>query len=163
MNQLRVTPTATIDPDDGMPTEDAGTGPLSAGPDGAPVEVTFASGLPGFDDLRRFAVEPLGPELAPFCRLRCLDRAGVEFIVVPPGLLFPDYAVEVDDDVVARLELAAEDAVVLTIVTLADGGRVPTANLLGPLVINRRTRAAAQVVQHGSGYEVAVPLVSPGT
>ncbi|MDA8275956.1 MAG: flagellar assembly protein FliW [Actinomycetota bacterium] len=162
MNQLRVTPIATIDPDEGTPADGADAGPLAVGEDGAPVEITFASGLPGFDDLRRFVVEPLGPELAPFCRLRCLDRAGVEFIVVPPGLLFPDYAVEVDDDVVARLELAAEDAVVLTIVTLAEGGRVPTANLLGPLVINRRTRAGAQVVQHGSGYEVAVPLVSPG-
>ncbi len=49
---------------------------------------------------------------------------------------------------------------VLTVVTLAQGGRTPTANLLGPIVVNRRTRAAAQLVQHGSGYEVAVPLVS---
>lgn len=163
MNQLRVTPTATIDPDEVALAEGLGAGPLATGEDGAPVEVVFANGLPGFDDLHRFVVEPLGPELAPFCRLRCLDRVGVEFIVVPPGLLFPDYAVEVDDDVVARLELAAEDAVVLTIVTLADGGRVPTANLLGPLVVNRRTRAAAQVVQHGSGYEVAVPLVPPAS
>ncbi len=161
MNQLRVTPTATVDPDERALGERLRTGPLVSGEDGAPVEVTFASGLPGFDDLHRFVVEPLGPELAPFCRLRSLERAGVEFIVVPPGLLFPDYAVEVDDDAVARLELTAEDAVVLTIVTLAEGGRTPTANLLGPLVINRRTRAAAQVVQHGSGYEVAVPLVSP--
>ncbi|MDA8058534.1 MAG: flagellar assembly protein FliW [Actinomycetota bacterium] len=162
MNELRVTPTATIDPDE--PNLGGGLGApfFPAEEDGAPVEVTFATGLPGFDDLHHFVVEPLGPELAPFCRLRCLDRAGVEFIVVPPGLLFPDYSVEVDDDHVARLELTADDAVVLTIVTLADEGRVPTANLLGPLVINRRTRAAAQVVQHGSGYEVAVPLVSAG-
>jgi flagellar assembly factor FliW len=44
---------------------------------------------------------------------------------------------------------------VFTIVTL---GQPPTANLLGPLVVNRRTRAAAQVVQYQSSYRAAEPL-----
>jgi flagellar assembly factor FliW len=125
--------------------------------------VTFAGGLPGFDHLRGFVMEPFGEDLAPFCRLRSVDPGGVEFIVVPPGMLFPDYRVEIDEDTVDRLDLTAEDAVVLTIVTLRDDGRSPTANLLGPIVVNRRTQAAAQVVQHGSGYEVAVPLVPAGS
>jgi flagellar assembly factor FliW len=125
------------------------------------VEITFAGGLPGFDHLRSFAIEPMPGDLAPFCRLRATDPAGVEFIVVPPGSVFPDYKVEVDEETVDRLELRAEDAAVLTIVTLSEDGRAPTANLLGPIVINRRTQAAAQVVLHGSGYEVAVPLVPP--
>ena len=130
----------------------------SAGLDGG-LTVTFAGGLPGFDDLRDFVIEPLPGDLAPFCRMRALDPTGVEFVVVPPGLLFPDYKVEVDEETVDRLELRSEDAAVLTIVTLSDDGTAPTANLLGPIVVNRRTRAAAQVVLHGSGYEVAVPLV----
>jgi flagellar assembly factor FliW len=125
------------------------------------LSITFAGGLPGFDHLRRFVVEPLPDDLAPFCRLRATDPEGVEFIVVPPGLLFPHYQVEVDEETVDRLQLRSEDAAVLAIVTLSDDGSAPTANLLGPIVINRRTQAAAQVVLHGSGYEVAVPLVPP--
>ncbi|HUZ10077.1 MAG TPA: flagellar assembly protein FliW [Acidimicrobiales bacterium] len=156
MSQLRVNPATTDRDGPGLLDGPAGAGGTTA----SEVAVTFASGLPGFEDLRRFVIEPLGPHLAPFCRLRSLDRPGVEFIVVPPGLLFPDYEVEIDEDAAARLDLAADDAVVLTVVTLAQGGRTPTANLLGPIVVNRRTRAAAQLVQHGSGYEVAVPLVS---
>jgi flagellar assembly factor FliW len=100
----------------------------------------------------------MAEELAPFCRLRAVAPAGVEFIVVPPGLLFPDYTVEVDEETVERLELRADEVAVLSIVTLSDA-TAPTANLLGPIVINRRTGAAAQVVLQGSGYEVAVPLV----
>jgi len=125
------------------------------------LEVTFAGGLPGFDQLRVFVIEPMPGDLAPFCRLRATDPPGVEFIVVPPGVLFPDYEVEVDEETVERLELRAEDASVLSIVTLSDDGRAPTANLLGPIVVNRRTGAAAQVVLHGSDFEVAAPLVPP--
>ena len=134
--------------------------PPGARPD-AGVEVTFAAGLPGFDQLRTFMIEPMAGDLAPFCRMRAVEPVGAEFIVVPAGLLFPDYRVEVDDETVERLELRSEDAVVLTIVTLAEDDSAPTANLLGPIVINRRTRAAAQVVLHGSGYQVAVPLLPP--
>jgi flagellar assembly factor FliW len=133
----------------------------SAGLEGG-LDVTFAGGLPGFDHLRRFVIEPMPGDLAPFCRLRAVEPEGVEFIVVPPGLVFPDYRVEVDAETVERLELRSEDTVVLAIVTLSDEGSAPTANLLGPIVVNRRTQAAAQVVLHGSGYDVAAPLVPPG-
>jgi len=125
------------------------------------LEITFAAGLPGFDRLRSFVIEPMPGDLAPFCRMRATEPVGVEFIVVPPGLLFPDYEVEVDDETVERLELQGDDAAVLTIVTISDQGSAPTANLLGPIVVNRRNGAAAQVVLHGSGYEVATPLVPP--
>jgi flagellar assembly factor FliW len=127
------------------------------------LEVTFAAGLPGFDRLRSFVIEPMPGDLAPFCRMRATEPVGVEFIVVPPGLLFPDYEVEVDDETVERLELQGADAAVLTIVTISDQGSTPTANLLGPIVVNRRNGAAAQVVLHGSGYDVATPLVPPAT
>ncbi len=125
------------------------------------LEVTFAVGIPGFDELRDFVIEPMPGDLAPFCRLRATQPPGVEFIVVPPGLLFPDYQVEVDEETVERLGLQAEDAAVLSIVTLAEDGSSPTANLLGPIVVNRRNGAAAQVVMHGSEYDVAAPLVPP--
>jgi flagellar assembly factor FliW len=127
------------------------------------LEVTFAGGLPGFDQLRAFVIEPMPGDLAPFCRLRATDPAGVEFIVVPPGVLFPDYQVVVDEETVERLELRAEDASVLSIVTLSEDGSAPTANLLGPIVVNRRNGAAAQVVLHNSDYQVAEPLVPGAT
>jgi flagellar assembly factor FliW len=125
------------------------------------LEVNFAGGLPGFDSLRSFVIEPMSGDLAPFCRLRATDPPGVEFIVVPPGVLFPDYQVEVDEETVERLQLKAEDASVLSIVTLSNDGSAPTANLLGPIVVNRRNGAAAQVVLHDSRYQVAEPLVPP--
>ncbi len=134
---------------------DAGDGSL----DGAILE--FAGGLPGFPALRRFRLEILSPELQPFCQMRSVEENGICFTLVAPGAVFPDYNIEIDEQHVASLGLeSADDAFVLAIVTL---GERPTANLLGPLVVNRHTRAAAQVVQHQTTHRAAEPLTSPST
>ena len=128
-------------------------------------ELHFAGGLPGFPDVRRFVLVRLGDELSPFSVLRSLDgntgdSAGPEFVVTHPALFFPDYEPEIDDDVAGRLELkSAEDALLLVIVTVADPVSASTANLLGPIVVNRHTRAAAQAVLGDSGYATREVLV----
>ncbi len=128
---------------------------------GEATTLSFATGLPGFPAATRFVLEPLGPDLEPFCRMRSTDQPDLSFTVLPPGVVFPDYQVVVDEESAERLGLhQADDALILTIVTLAVPPEPPKVNLLGPLVINRHTRAAAQVVQHGSSYGVAVPLVA---
>ena len=128
-------------------------------------ELHFAGGLPGFPDARRFVLVRLGDELSPFSVLRSLDDApetssGLEFVVTHPGLFFPDYEPEIDDDVAGRLELkSAEDALLLVIVTVADPVAASTANLLGPIIVNRHTRAAAQAVLGSTGYATREALV----
>jgi flagellar assembly factor FliW len=121
--------------------------------------LTFESGLPGFSHLRRFEIVPLEGELAPFCRMRSLEDPQVAFVVVPPGVFFDDYTIQVDEESAERLGVDDPSQVaVLVIVTLAAPPAVPTANLLGPIVVNRRTWAAMQVVQLRSSFPVAAPL-----
>ena len=129
--------------------------------DGELPELYFAGGLPGFPDARRFVLVRLGDELSPFSVLRSLDNsADLEFVVTHPGLFFPDYAPEIDDDTADRLELkSADDALLLVIVTVTDPVAASTANLLGPIVVNRHTRAAAQAVLGASGYNTREALV----
>jgi len=128
-------------------------------------ELHFAGGLPGFPDARRFVLLRLGDETSPFSMLRSLDdEVDLEFVVTHPALFFPDYEPEIDDDTAARLELqSADDALLLVIVTVGDPVAASTANLLGPIVVNRHTRAAAQAVLGNSGYatrEALVPATS---
>jgi len=118
-------------------------------------------GIPGFPDARHFLLVPWGGEGSPFCLLRCVDtpEGQPDFVVVPPTVFFPDYACDLDDGTVERLGLlTAADVIVVVIITLGDRPDDATANLLGPVVINRRTRRAAQVVLAGSGYQVREPL-----
>ena len=128
-------------------------------------ELYFGDGLPGFPGVRRFVLVRLGDETSPFSVLRSLDDGvDVEFVVTHPALFFPDYEPEIDDDTVNRLELkSADDALLLVIVTVANPVGASTANLLGPIVVNRHTRAAAQAVLGNSRYatrEALVPATS---
>ncbi len=122
-------------------------------------ELTFASGLPGFPDVRLFEIVSLGEELLPFARLRSTTHPGIAFTVVAPGLIFPDYSVEVDEEHQKALGISRPDeAATLVMVTVPRPPGRPSANLLGPIVANRHTGVAAQVVQHRSTYAVAEAL-----
>lgn len=51
----------------------------------------------------------------------------------------------------AKLELKSPtDALIFALVTMSDSDTPPTANLQGPLVINKRNKKAMQVVAGGS-------------
>lgn len=118
--------------------------PVTAGDD-LPV-LDFVGPMAGFGEHRSYGLVELDGSGLLFS-LRSLDDPGLRFLVVPPSAFFPDYAPEIDDDWVERLELrSAEEARVLLVVTPAERAQDATVNLLAPVVINARTRRAAQVV-----------------
>ncbi len=109
-------------------------------------ELFFDHGLPGFASSRRFALESWGAPEGPFSILRSRDDE-TEFLVVNPDVFFPDYVAEIDDETADWLGLSsADDARLLVIVSIRDKAEDATANLLGPLVINRSTGRAIQAV-----------------
>ncbi len=116
-------------------------------------ELEFCAGLPGFPEARRFVLVRLGEADSPFSILRSLDEPELEFVVAPPRMFFPDYEPEIDDSVAGRLGLdTADDALLLVIITVAEQPANSTANLLGPIVVNRHTRSAAQAVLDAGRY-----------
>ena len=102
-------------------------------------------GILGFESLRQFKLITK-PEDAPFLWLESVQDSKTAFLVMPPSVLYPTYQPDIGPDDVNRLGLkSAADAMVVNIVTLRDGGRA-TLNLKGPIVINRSTMVAKQVV-----------------
>ena len=123
------------------------------------LELTLVGGLAGFSQGERYALVEVS-STSPFFRLCSLDVPGLDFLVVPPAVFFPDYAPEIDDASAARLELTdAADALLLLVLTVGDDAGSATANLMAPIVINARTRSAAQVVVEGT-YPLRAPLRS---
>jgi len=123
------------------------------------VEINFPAGLPGFPNAHRFELAPWGPAGTPFMLLSSVDDPDVGFVVVPPWVFYPEYEFELDNGAAERLGLAqAEDAVVFAMVTLRDKPEDSTVNLLGPIVVNRFTHDAAQVVLPSAGYSTRAPL-----
>lgn len=111
----------------------------------------FPDGIPGFPAARRFVLTDLTEdEDGPFQLLQSLDDPALSMVVSVPWPFFPDYAPNIDDADRAELGLDdPEDAVVFCAVTAdpedSDVGTV-FLNLLGPFVINARTRRGRQVV-----------------
>lgn len=105
-----------------------------------------AGGLTGFPDDEDYALVEVA-DAAPLLLLNSVSQDGPQFVVVPPAPFFPDYAPEIDDAAVQRLGLRdASDALLLVILTVGAAVGATTANLLAPLVVNRRSHRAAQVV-----------------
>jgi len=122
-------------------------------------EITFPAGLPGFPHAHQFELAPWGPAGSPFLLLSSIEDPDVGFVVVPPWVFYPEYEFELDTGTAERLALtAAEDAVVFTVVTLRERPEDSTVNLLGPIVVNRFSHEAAQVVLPSAGYSVRAPL-----
>ncbi len=122
-------------------------------------ELTFPVGLPGFPGERRFALVRWGAFEGPYSLMVDLDNPDVRFLVMPPYVFFPDYVVDLDDAIAARVHLEkAEDCLLLVIVTLGSTPEEATANLLGPIVINLQTREGLQAVLAESGHSTRVPL-----
>ncbi len=121
-------------------------------------ELSFVRPLPGFGDLRRFVLVELpagGGGQPVLFELRSLEEPAVRFVAAVPTAFFPDYAFDLDEDDCAELGLADEsDALVLVLLTVGQDAAATTANLLAPVVVNARTRQAAQVILSGSDWPV---------
>ncbi len=87
----------------------------------------------------------------------------VNFVVIEPKGIIPDYQPELFDNDALALGLAhASEALVLTILTMRPGTPVEaTVNLIGPVVVNRRTRIGRQlVIANYSRYRARQPLAA---
>ncbi|MBQ6056053.1 MAG: flagellar assembly protein FliW [Treponema sp.] len=113
--------------------------------------VEFPHGLFGFEDYHRYAV--IEAEYQPFYWLQSLDESSLAFIMVDPFLIVADYELDIDDKTLLEIGLdSPQDVILFSIVTIpADGGPV-TANLQGPVVINRRNNQALQVILSDSRW-----------
>jgi flagellar assembly factor FliW len=150
-----------VDPKGGAPADET---PLP--------ELSFVHPMPGFAALRRFALVRLeapqaesgaGSEVSAgesaLYELRSLERPEVRFLMAVPGAYFSDYEIELEDRDCAELGLVdSADALILIMLTVGRDAANTTANLLAPIVINARTRAAAQVILAGSDWPVRAPI-----
>lgn len=112
-----------------------------------PMEFVLPGGLIGLEDATRFELL-INEEEAPFMWIRAVDRHELGFVVIEPSAILSDYDVEIADDDAKNLDIkGAEDAIVLNIVTLKeDDIEAATVNLIGPIVLNRRTHMGKQVI-----------------
>jgi len=108
-------------------------------------KIIFPHGLLGFETLKDYLL--LDAERQPFYWLQSMDEEQVAFILVNPFLFRPDYEVNISNEELAEIHLhSPEKALIFSIVTIPSDEGPMTANLQGPLVINRDNRTGKQAV-----------------
>ena len=116
-------------------------------------QIDFPSGILGFENLRDFVL--LDAPEAPFYWLQSLEEAAISFVVVDPRLFRPDYTPDIPADDLEDLGLTeSDDPLVFAIVTIPEDQAAMTANLQGPLVINKKTRQGRQAISTNPRWRV---------
>ncbi len=110
-------------------------------------QIELPHGLFGFSEIRSMELFYDKEEL-PFMWLREQNKNGLAFIVIEPGGIIPDYAVEISDADVELLGITgSDDTMILNIVTLpAEQSSKISVNLVGPIIVNRSSLVAKQCI-----------------
>jgi len=121
--------------------------------------ITFPSGILGFESFKDYAI--LDAERQPFYWLQSLDVEQVAFVLINPFLFRPDYEMNIDNEELLRIGVMDPGkAIIFSIVTIPSDGSPMTANLQGPLVINRENRLGFQAVLTDSRWKTKHDIIA---
>jgi flagellar assembly factor FliW len=151
---------ALMTPPGAAPTP-AGAFRYSEGIEAEEKQLDFVRPVVAFEKSRRYVVRPLGPNYAPYASLTSLDQPDVAFVVTVPGLLYPDYVVQLPERDCEELQLRAPTEVMVLAIVRRKDVPVPVVNLMAPIVVNRHLAIASQVVLEGSTWGLTVPVDAP--
>jgi len=108
-------------------------------------KVTISQGLFGFEDYTEYVI--FNAEHEPFLWLQSVEEKEIAFIIINPFLFRNDYEANVTDEGLAEIGIKSpESALIFVIVTIPQDGGPMTANLQGPLIINKETMTGIQAI-----------------
>jgi len=115
----------------------------------------FPNGLLGFETFSKFALIEESAESV-FKWLQCLEDKNLAFIVIQPEIFTSGYKPVVPPSELKTINLTrAEDALILVIVSIpGNDPNLMTANLQGPILINKKELIAGQFISRDETHPV---------
>jgi flagellar assembly factor FliW len=121
-------------------------------------KIFFPYGILGFEHLKNYVL--FDAQQQPFYWLQSLDVVEVAFVLINPRIFRPDYKLEVNQDELAEIGIASPGEVLdFAIVTILDNPAKMTANLQGPIIINRATRVGRQSISLNPQWKVRHKII----
>ena len=121
--------------------------------------IKFPNGLLGFESLKDYVL--LDAERQPFYWLQSVDVEQIAFVLINPFLFRPDYEMNIDNEELLPIGITDPGkALIFSIVTILTDGSPMTANLQGPLVINRDNRVGIQAVLTDSRWKTKHDIIA---
>jgi len=117
------------------------------------LKLKIPRGLFGFEDYTEYVLFN-DAEHEPFYWLQSTDEVEIAFILINPFLFRGDYEANVSDDELSEIGINNhENIVTFTIVTVPQDGSPMTANLQGPIIINKDKMTGMQAVLSDSKWK----------
>jgi flagellar assembly factor FliW len=121
--------------------------------------ITFPAGVPGFEKNKTFVLVQI-PEYLPFEWLVCTDGSHLRFAIINPLMVRPDYAPPMTKEHLEDLAIEKpEDILLYCIVTIAENPIESTANLVGPVIVNKTKRLGKQIIFDDDRYGTQEPIL----
>jgi len=115
--------------------------------------IDFPYGIFGFENLKRYVL--LDAEQQPFYWLQSADVQDIAFVLINPFLFRPDYNIDVPDEDLEEIGIVEPtQALVFSIVTIPENQSKMTANLQGPIIVNKDTRQGRQSISMNPNWQV---------
>lgn len=106
----------------------------------------FPEGVPGFRSVRNFVIAANEQE-TPFIWLQGVTPRSFAFITIDPFLIESNYVPEIEERDLNQLEISdPEETFILSVVTIHPEQKKMTANLVSPILINRKKRKGKQII-----------------
>jgi flagellar assembly factor FliW len=122
-------------------------------------KVVFPDGLFGFEEYNEYVL--LDAEQEPFFWLQSVKNQEVAFILINPYLFRYDYEVNIANEELASIGITSpENTLIFVIVTIPQGGNPMTANLQGPLVINRQDMKGMQAIISDDRWQIRHDIIA---
>ncbi|MCK5095596.1 MAG: flagellar assembly protein FliW [Spirochaetes bacterium] len=113
----------------------------------------FSEGIIGFEEISHYYL--IDSKEGPFYWLQAAEEPELAFLLVDPRIFMNNYKLEVKKSDLASLNLDSNDDLLdFTIITVPEDHLKISVNLMGPIVINRKTREAKQVISENDEYTV---------
>ncbi|MBA7515171.1 Flagellar assembly factor FliW [subsurface metagenome] len=124
--------------------------------------IAMPFGMLGFPEEKRYVILQ-HREDSPFFWYQSVDDPALAFVITSPFLFKPDYSVPLEDTVEQMSWIEDKDKGTLELYVVVNIPKSSpddmTANLIGPILINNRTRQAVQMVITDSPYSHKFSLV----
>ena len=120
-------------------------------------KIHFPFGILGFEDLNDYVL--MDAPQAPFYWLQSLDVLDIAFVLIDPRIFREDYQLEVDPAELEEIGLDADseargEILDFAIITIPDDANKMTANLQGPIIINKSKKMGRQAISTNPRWQV---------
>ncbi len=115
--------------------------------------ISFPYGILGFENLKNYVL--LDAVQQPFYWLQSLEVVEVAFVLINPRIFHPDYSLDVPGEELEEIGIKSEENTLdFAIVTIPENPVEMTANLQGPIIINKISRVGRQSISNNDKWQV---------